>query len=532
MKNREDFHHDDLLERAVDAILRDPIPGELPPDQVAQLVAAVRQAADKPYPITLIERIENMKLKTRIAVAAAVLIAVIGLMYWLVPGGGAGVAFADVAEALNNVHSATWNTTSVFEDTQRPAHKTLTFHTVKMFLAPSHERTEMTVEGGKPGKKSDRKSIQIVDGQTGTVICLMPGTKTAVVQNFKNLPPKSAIGGTFQSLRELVVNAQSGKAGKVERLGAKTIDGHAAEGFRIQVGVMDTKIWADPKTLLPIRVEEACRSGTGFKVSRVMTDFQTNVDLDKSLFSLDVPPGYTVPQTSGVKEAPSAEAPKLPEPKAGAKPQDHRGDAATATIAWGDTVKDLQLGLARQAETNAPAVTVSDGSSVLVQVSLRNTGKSPIRLLASVHTCLLGEGGSNALLVSRLVLKPKAGGDPFSMVYKAWNHLSLLDKRRPKSEQPQQTLNGSYGKTDIQLNPDDAKRMTTVLASGETRVAHVAFTLRKNESYSWQLEKSKSVPPGTYEVTAVLKVDQELSEWKGELTSGPIEVTFPQRVGK
>ncbi len=337
----------------------------------------------------------------------------------------------------------------------------------------------MTVEGGKPGKKSDRKSIQIVDGQTGTVICLMPGTKTAVVQNFKNLPPKSAIGGTFQSLRELVVNAQSGKAGKVERLGAKTIDGHAAEGFRIQVGVMDTKIWADPKSLLPIRVEEVSRSGTGFKVSRVMTDFQTNVDLDKSLFSLDVPPGYTVPQTLGVKEAPSAEAPKLPEPKARAKPQDHRGDAATATIAWGDTVKDLQLGLARQAETNAPAVTVSDGSSVLVQVSLRNTGKSPIRLLASVHTCLLGEGGSNALLVSRLVLKPKAGGDPFSMVYKAWNHLSLLDKRRPKSEQPQQTLNGSYGKTDIQLNPDDAKRMTTVLASGETRVAHVAFTLHK-----------------------------------------------------
>jgi hypothetical protein len=130
------------------------------------------------------------------------------------------------------------------------------------------------------------------------------------------------------------------------------------------------------------------------------------------------------------------------------------------------------------------------------------------------------------------VLKPKAGGDPFFIVYKAWNHLSLLDKRRSKSEQPQQTLNGSYGKTDIQLNPDDAKRMTTVLAPGETRVAHVAFTLRKNESYSWQLEKSESVPPGTYEVTAVLKVDQELSEWKGELTSGPIQVTFPQHVGK
>lgn len=161
---------------------------------------------------------------------------------------------------------------------------------------------------------------------------------------------------------------------------------------------------------------------------------------------------------------------------------DHGSDAATATIAWGDTVKGLQLGLAPQAGTNARATAVSDGSSVLVQVSLRNTDKSPVRLLASVHTCLLGEGGANALLVSRFMLKPKAGGDPFSIVYKAWNHLNLLDKRRPKSEQPQQTLNGSYGKTDIQLNPDDAKRMTTVLSPGETRVAHVAFTLRENES--------------------------------------------------
>ena len=80
MENHEDFHHDDLLERAVDAVLRDPIPGDLPPDQVAQLIAAVRQAADQPYPITLIERIKNMKLRTKIAVAAAVLLAFVGLL--------------------------------------------------------------------------------------------------------------------------------------------------------------------------------------------------------------------------------------------------------------------------------------------------------------------------------------------------------------------------------------------------------------------------------------------------------------------
>jgi hypothetical protein len=60
---------------------------------------------------------------------------------------------------------------------------------------------------------------------------------------------------------------------------------------------MDAKIWADPKTRLPVRVEENSGAGSDPKISLVMTDFQINPDLDKSLFSLDVPPGYAVPQT-------------------------------------------------------------------------------------------------------------------------------------------------------------------------------------------------------------------------------------------
>ena len=285
MENREDFHQDDLLERAVDAVLRDPTPGELPPDQVAQLVAVVQHAADQSYPITLLERIKNMKPGTKIAVAAAVLISFVGLMSWLVPGSGIALAFADVAEALNNVHSATWKTTSVVK---MPPKETVTWTGIGMFLAPSHERTETTVQG--------KKVIQIFDGQKDKSISLDPEAKTVTVINFKNLPPESPFGKTFQGLRELVAGAKNGKAGKVERLGVDTIDGRRAEGFRIRLGAVDVKIWADPKTSLPIRVEQATVAAAGPEVRIVMTDFQTGVDLDKSLFSLDVPAGYTVRQ--------------------------------------------------------------------------------------------------------------------------------------------------------------------------------------------------------------------------------------------
>ncbi len=286
MENREDFHHDDLLERAVDAILRDPTPGELPPDQVAQLVAAVRQAADKPCPITLIERIENMKLRTRIAVAAAVLIAVIGLMSWLVPGSGTALAFGDVAEALNSVHSATWRTTTVVKG---PKNESVTWSGTGMFLAPSHERIEV-IAGGK-------KSIQIYDGKKDKAIALDPDAKTATVINLKNLPSESPYGRTFQGFRELVAGANSGGVFKVERLGIEKIDGRRAQGFHIQLGAVEVKIWADPKTLLPIRVEETTGAASGSEVRIVMSDFHIGVDLDESLFSVDLPAGYTVQQT-------------------------------------------------------------------------------------------------------------------------------------------------------------------------------------------------------------------------------------------
>jgi hypothetical protein len=57
-------------------------------------------------------------------------------------------------------------------------------------------------------------------------------------------------------------------------------------------------IWADPKTLLPVRVET--RTTTGSEGHTVMTDFQVDVDLDESLFSLEVPKDYTIQQTAQI----------------------------------------------------------------------------------------------------------------------------------------------------------------------------------------------------------------------------------------
>jgi hypothetical protein len=264
----------DLLDRAIDAVLSDVIPGDVSSQQVAQLATVVRQAAAKPYPATFLERIRSMKPSTKLAVSATVLLAFVAALLWFLPSVGSAVAFAEVAEAFNSVHSATWKMT--WSSVEGPKGKAFVPGAVGMFLAPCHERLGAAEHGG---------SACITDSQQEKMLNLDPRRKIATVSSLASLPPNDPSGRIFQNLRSLMAEARRGKAGKVERLGDEMIDGHTAVGFRIRLGDADAKIWADPKTLLPVRVE--CDR-------LMMTDFRINPELDKSLFSLDVPAGYTV----------------------------------------------------------------------------------------------------------------------------------------------------------------------------------------------------------------------------------------------
>jgi outer membrane lipoprotein-sorting protein len=229
------------------------------------------------------------KAAAALAIAASLLVLYVGLS--AITGGAP--AFADIVDALNKVRTATWKSTTEFT---LPGNETRTNSSNGMFLAPSHERNETTETTAEGTKATD---VMIMDGQKDKVLTLVPATKTAIVIDLKNKPPgmEGPFGHTFQDLRELAAEAQSGKRGKVERLGVKTVDGQTAEGFRIQLGSTEATIWAAPKTLLPVRVEYRYSNPTNPGGSTVMTDFRVNVPLDESLFSLDVPPGYTVQQT-------------------------------------------------------------------------------------------------------------------------------------------------------------------------------------------------------------------------------------------
>ena len=83
-------------------------------------------------------------------------------------------------------------------------------------------------------------------------------------------------------------------------MGLQTIDGKEVKGFRVKDGSYSATYWVDPKSGHPIKVEIESKipdftnpEGKGEKtMEMVMSDFQFDVPLDESFFSLTPPEGY------------------------------------------------------------------------------------------------------------------------------------------------------------------------------------------------------------------------------------------------
>ena len=288
MEDRQDEPIDDLLDRATEALRRTPVAPGPPPDVVARAV----DAALKAYivPINTNNRTKNMKRIIKIAVAASIFVAVGFFVSWITMGSGSSnIAFAAVAEALDNLRSATYDIALDGKGYDGPP--PVTGSGKGFFRAPSLQRTECSTDSGK-GKST---MITIFDSQAGKAIVFMPSRKIAMSMDMKRWNEDMRKKGTppdlFETVRRLVREGSSGAGEKVERLGKKEIDGHPAVGFRTRTNVADMTLWADPETARPIRIEMA---GEMFAdVRMVMSNFRYDVALDPSLFSLEPPAGYS-----------------------------------------------------------------------------------------------------------------------------------------------------------------------------------------------------------------------------------------------
>ncbi len=203
---------------------------------------------------------------TRIAVAAAVLVvAALGVHYMM----GPSVTFADVVKPILNARTLILDMIVGDEETSPFIHEIVVGSRIRRTMSNMENIT------------------QIIDLESAKILALDDKEKTAAYVDIKG-PLGEGTRNYVEFLRQVIVKLQD----NYEELGEQEIDGQKAIGFVARDPNEEVKIWADPKTAQPIRIE--LRVGQFFAI---LKNFQFDVKIEDSLISMDVPEGYTLQET-------------------------------------------------------------------------------------------------------------------------------------------------------------------------------------------------------------------------------------------
>ena len=268
----------DIVDRAVQAV-KAGIPPSGPSDELlAGTLEAMRREASAGRPRTLTLRITNMKRAYRFAAAAALLVAAgLGVGWYLYNAMSPSVAFADVAQRVQNAR-----TFQMTVEAQMPNQPPMRMKW--LFKEPSGMRMEM---------ESPARSVSIFDLAGGKMLSLIPAQKQAMTMDLGQLPQGKQQVNYLGQLRKALAGNPREKSGERE-IGERTIDGRQAKGYQVGEPGMPMEIWVDRHSgdILLVRM---AMPDTGLipSVTTIMRDFVIDADLDDELFSMEVPAGYT-----------------------------------------------------------------------------------------------------------------------------------------------------------------------------------------------------------------------------------------------
>lgn len=210
---------------------------------------------------------------TKLAAAAAIIIAVLIGIHFL-GGSTESVAWADVVRPLLTAHTVVFHARSV-EGENLPIARIMNMGTQRV-------RSEIL--------SADGKTVQVIaicDYDTSQMLTLIPKQKIATIVDIKGLPEKPE--NFVEIMRNMITELQHDPNVSIESLGEKEMDGRMAQGFRAtDPEGNESMIWADSQTSVPIRMELKWR-----QAHYEFTDFEFDVALDESLFSMDIPAGYS-----------------------------------------------------------------------------------------------------------------------------------------------------------------------------------------------------------------------------------------------
>ena len=224
------------------------------------------KAAEKATTGLKLRRLIMKNPVTRIAVAAAVIIvAVIGVSYITTPS----ITFADVIGPILNARIMVFDFLIGDEETSPTIRET--------FMGRLVRRTMSNVPG----------MTMIIDSENAKMLVLTDEDKSATyvdIQGELGDRTKSYVGAMRKIIADLKDNHK--ELGEQELNGQKTIVFEAGGSNEV------VKVWADPETALPVRIEL-----TIGQMFVIMKNFQFDPDIDESLVSMNVPDGYELKET-------------------------------------------------------------------------------------------------------------------------------------------------------------------------------------------------------------------------------------------
>jgi hypothetical protein len=203
---------------------------------------------------------------TKVAVAAAVIVvAVLGVHYMMAPS----ITFADVVKPLLNAKAMIFDVIIGDEETGTALNETIVGQKIRRTIS------------NLPG------ITMIIDLENSRMLALNDINHSAGYADISGVV-KERHQSYIKFLREVITKLKDNH----QELGEQEIDGRKAVVFEARGHNQGVKVWADPETALPIRVEL-----TLGQMFLIMKNFQFDPPIDESLVSMDVPAGYTLDET-------------------------------------------------------------------------------------------------------------------------------------------------------------------------------------------------------------------------------------------
>jgi RNA polymerase sigma-70 factor (ECF subfamily) len=143
------------------------------------------------------------------------------------------------------------------------------------------------------------KAVTIVDLEKGRMLVL---TEENMEARYVDLNGSTSFQNYMEDMKNIFLRLEDNPDFNVEDLGRKQLDGKEITGFFASHPGLDITTWADVDTGFPVRIE--CNIGT---LQLIPKNMEFDLPMEEEMFSMEVPPGYTVQKPMNIDLQPSEE---------------------------------------------------------------------------------------------------------------------------------------------------------------------------------------------------------------------------------